>query len=185
MSFNPADYEPVETRLARFWADYPDGRVETALLRYENGDVVVHAAVYRVASDDVPAATGHAQETVGSSGVNRTSAVENCETSAIGRALANLGYATKGKRPSREEMMKVDRASSSSTAPPAPILLDPDSTAGQLGDALLASTTLEDLAALAASIADAVKTNAITPNEVQTLRTLYANRKIQLERSAQ
>jgi hypothetical protein len=33
--------------------------------------------------------------------------LENCETSAIGRALANAGYASKGKRPSREEMSKV------------------------------------------------------------------------------
>jgi hypothetical protein len=36
--------------------------------------------------------------------------LENCETSAIGRALANAGYASKGKRPSKEEMVKVTRA---------------------------------------------------------------------------
>jgi len=50
---------------------------------------------------------GYAEETVTSRGVNQTSALENCETSAIGRALANAGYAPKGKRPSREEMTKV------------------------------------------------------------------------------
>ena len=54
-----------------------------------------------------PDATGHAQEHVTEKGVNSTSALENCETSAIGRALANLGYAAKGKRPSREEMAKT------------------------------------------------------------------------------
>jgi hypothetical protein len=48
-----------------------------------------------------------AEETVQGRGVNATSALENCETSAIGRALANAGYATKGKRASREEMGKV------------------------------------------------------------------------------
>jgi hypothetical protein len=48
-----------------------------------------------------------AEETVQGRGVNATSALENCETSAIGRALANAGYATKGKRASREEMSKV------------------------------------------------------------------------------
>ena len=54
-----------------------------------------------------PWATGLAEETVQGRGVNATSALENCETSAIGRALANAGYATKGKRASREEMAKV------------------------------------------------------------------------------
>jgi hypothetical protein len=48
-----------------------------------------------------------AEETVQGRGVNATSALENCETSAIGRALANAGYAAKGKRASREEMQKV------------------------------------------------------------------------------
>jgi hypothetical protein len=56
-------------------------------------------------------ATGYAEEVRGEGNVNRTSHVENCETSAIGRALANLGYAGSDmtKRPSREEMQKVQR----------------------------------------------------------------------------
>jgi hypothetical protein len=49
-------------------------------------------------------ATGLASESISDRGVNSTSALENCETSAIGRALANAGYAAKGKRASREEM---------------------------------------------------------------------------------
>ena len=63
--------------------------------------------LFKDASDGVAWATGYAEETVSSRGVNQTSALENCETSAIGRALANAGYAPKGKRPSREEMSKV------------------------------------------------------------------------------
>jgi hypothetical protein len=58
-------------------------------------------------------ATGYAEEVRGAGNVNRTSHVENCETSAIGRALANCGMAGSDmtKRPSREEMAKVQRTS--------------------------------------------------------------------------
>jgi len=67
----------------------------------------VIAEIYRTEADTRPWTTGLAEETVQGRGVNATSALENCETSAIGRALANAGYATKGKRASREEMTKV------------------------------------------------------------------------------
>jgi len=68
---------------------------------------IVEASIYRTEADARPWTTGLAEETVQGRGVNATSALENCETSAIGRALANAGYATKGKRASREEMSKV------------------------------------------------------------------------------
>jgi hypothetical protein len=68
---------------------------------------IVKAYLFKDAGDSVAWATGYAEETVSQRGVNQTSALENCETSAIGRALANAGYAPKGKRPSREEMTKV------------------------------------------------------------------------------
>lgn len=108
-NFNLQDYETVESRLEKFWADHPNGRIETELVDASDTTYLFKALLWRDAADERPAATGHAQETVGSSPVNRTSAAENCETSAIGRALANLGYATKGKRPSREEMAKAQR----------------------------------------------------------------------------
>jgi len=68
---------------------------------------IVQAYIYRTEADQHPWSSGLAEETVQGRGVNATSALENCETSAIGRALASAGYATKGKRPSREEMAKV------------------------------------------------------------------------------
>jgi hypothetical protein len=68
---------------------------------------IVKAYLFKDAKDSLAWATGYAEETVTNRGVNQTSALENCETSAIGRALANAGYAPKGKRPSREEMTKV------------------------------------------------------------------------------
>lgn len=104
--FNLEDYETVEERLVKFWADNKDGRVITTLLDFSGTRFIVRAEVYR-GSDSAVWATGLAEETVQGKGVNATSALENCETSAIGRALANAGYATKGKRASREEMSKV------------------------------------------------------------------------------
>ena len=105
--FNLADYEPVEVRLEKFIKDYPDFRISTELEVIESNRYVVKAYLFKTATDGVAWATGLAEETVTSRGVNQTSALENCETSAIGRALANAGYAPKGKRPSREEMNKV------------------------------------------------------------------------------
>jgi hypothetical protein len=105
--FNLDDYETVEERLIKFWADNKSGRVFTRLLEHSGSRFIVEAAIYRSMEDVHPWATGLAEETVQGRGVNATSALENCETSAIGRALANAGYATKGKRASREEMAKV------------------------------------------------------------------------------
>ena len=114
--FNLHNYEPVEKRLGNptkvttFWEDYPDGRVETELISFQGDRYIVKAWIYRTYADSVPFSSGLAEESVSSRGVNATSALENCETSAIGRALANAGYAAKGKRPSREEMIKVAKA---------------------------------------------------------------------------
>jgi hypothetical protein len=108
--FNLADYEPVEVRLEKFIKDYPDFRLSTELEVIESNRYIVKAYLFKTATDSVAWATGLAEETVTSRGVNQTSALENCETSAIGRALANAGYAPKGKRPSREEMTKVVKA---------------------------------------------------------------------------
>lgn len=109
--FNLDNYEPVEDRLARFWDEHPEGaRVLTELVKAEGGEFIVKAIIFENLDDDQPIATGYAHELVGSTPVNKTSALENCETSAIGRALANMGYAPKGARPSREEMEKATRA---------------------------------------------------------------------------
>jgi len=109
MGFRLEDYEPVEDRLAKFWNDFPAARLETELLAHESNRFIVFTRLYRDALDTLAFATGMAEEVVTDRGVNSTSALENCETSSIGRALANAGYAAKGKRPSREEMEKAQR----------------------------------------------------------------------------
>jgi hypothetical protein len=108
--FNLEDYETVEERLVKFWKEHPDGRIETSLVESTLQRFIIKASIFRTEVDAQAWTTGFAEETVSTRGVNSTSALENCETSAIGRALANAGYASKGKRPSREEMSKVKTA---------------------------------------------------------------------------
>ena len=108
MGFDLSQYATVEERLALFWAAHPEGRIATEIVRIDGEAVLFRASVYRQHDDQHPTAVGHAYEEKTDRGVNATSHVENCETSAIGRALANWTYQA-GKRPSREEMQKVDR----------------------------------------------------------------------------
>jgi hypothetical protein len=114
-NFNLNDYELVETRIAKFYALYEDGRIHTENMttkeERERGLWVVKARIYKTLEDQrlgCPTSTGYAFEVDGGYGANKTSALENCETSAIGRALANMGLHG-NKRASREEMAKVER----------------------------------------------------------------------------
>lgn len=111
--FNLADYQTVAERLEQYWKDNPDGRIDTELVEAVGNRFIVKASVYRTEVDAHPWATGLAFEIISDRGVNSTSALENAESSAIGRALANAGYSPKGepaKRASREEMTKVQNS---------------------------------------------------------------------------
>jgi hypothetical protein len=107
MGFNLDDYEPVAVRHSRWLEQHPNGRTITHMVSTPGADICVIRAELWL--EDVCIATGYAEEVRGAGNVNRTSHVENCETSAVGRALANAGMAGTdvNKRPSREEMMKV------------------------------------------------------------------------------
>ena len=107
MGFNLDDYEPVAARHSRWLEKNPNGRTITHMVSEAGADICVIRAELWL--EDVCIATGYAEEVRGAGNVNRTSHVENCETSAVGRALANAGMAGSdvSKRPSREEMSKV------------------------------------------------------------------------------
>jgi hypothetical protein len=108
MAFNLEDYEPVASRLDRFLKAHPDARVITDLVHYM-ADIAVFKCELWLNNEII--ATGWAEEIRGQGNVNKTSHVECCETSAVGRALANAGLSGSDftKRPSREEMQKVVR----------------------------------------------------------------------------
>lgn len=115
MGFNLDDYEPVEDRLRKFWEENPNGRVATDVTISEAiGWVIVKAELYRnprVEGD--PFASGYAHSPIkGGKQAEGTHPLETCETSAIGRALANGNFAAKGApRPSREEMRQTQTTS--------------------------------------------------------------------------
>lgn len=111
MGFNLDDYEPVALRLDRWLKQNPKGIVKTDLLSQPGADVCVFRAELWL--DGQCISVGHAEEVRNSNMINKTSSMEVCETSAIGRALANAGMAGSDmtKRPSREEMGKSERYS--------------------------------------------------------------------------
>lgn len=104
-----SDYATVAERITLFYKSFPEGRIITRLISREDARLTFRAAVYRYASDASPAATGWASEREGDGDINVAACLENTETSAVGRALANLGFTASSRRPSREEMEKVAR----------------------------------------------------------------------------
>ena len=96
------EYVDVANRIQAFRQMFPEGRIETEILKHENGTVLIKATISSV--DGRILATGHAFENQNASMINKTSYIENCETSAIGRALGNLGIGSTQSIASVEEM---------------------------------------------------------------------------------
>lgn len=104
------EYALVADRITLFYERFPDGRIITELVSRSAAEVTFRALVFRSAAEREPAATGWASEREGDGDVNTVACLENTETSAIGRALANLGFTAAAQRASAEEIAKAARA---------------------------------------------------------------------------
>lgn len=101
------DYIDVANRVQGFWALFPEGRIETELLNFDGEMCVFKASVYNMGA---LLATGHAWEVKGATPINRTSFLEVCETSAIGRAIGNAGIGSTESIASADEVMNAQEA---------------------------------------------------------------------------
>ena len=170
--FNLSDYEPVEARLARAHAAQGDLRVITDLVHYDDKLVIVKASVYK-SGDDLEHgrvwACDYAQEAIGSTNITKTSWLETCATSAIGRALANAGFSPKGNRPSREEMQKAQRPAAKSGGRPAPTQAE---ARKQDDPSPAVKSALEQIKSLVPTLDDATKAEFVeqfggTPKQIK------------------
>ena len=108
------DYAEVNQRIKAFRMLEPNGTIETEMMSNENGVCVFKATV----KDEVGKilATGHAYEKEGSTFINKTSYIENCETSAVGRALGMLGIGIDTSVASYEEVANAIKQQESKKA---------------------------------------------------------------------
>lgn len=95
-------YACVAARVQAFRELFPNGRIETEILTMDAGVVTMRSTIYDEQGNIL--ATGHAQEKETASQVNKTSFIENCETSAVGRALGMLGIGSDEQMASAEEV---------------------------------------------------------------------------------
>jgi hypothetical protein len=112
MALDLENYVQISDRITEFYQDHPDGTIRTFIVHRDGPEVTVEARVYCTREDarDGIYTSGHAREVEGKGGgANKNAHVENAETSAIGRALAALGYPTKADLPRRTELLRIGR----------------------------------------------------------------------------
>ena len=112
--FDLSQYQTVQERIDLFWELYPNGRFNLEIVSMTPEQVIIKSEVWTDISEEKPRAVDFAEERFGSSPVNKSSFIENCSTSSLGRAISQLGGALspKGKKASAEEMAKVNRVNS-------------------------------------------------------------------------
>ena len=174
-SWNPSEYATVAERVALFRAAYPFGRIATHLHSRDERQVTFVAEVYRHAEDTEPAATGWASEREGDGEVNTNACLENTETSAVGRALANLGFSASRHRASLEEMLGVERRRRG----PLQLLREPDPARD---DTVVRRDANAELQALANALSDVLgelteaERMGMPPTDVRRLRRMLDGR---------
>jgi hypothetical protein len=112
--FDLSQYQTVQERIDLFWQLHPNGRFNLEIVSMTPEQVVIKSEVWTDIAEEKPRAVDFAEERFGSSPVNKTSFIENCASSSLGRAISQLGgtLSPKGKKPSAEEMAKVNRINS-------------------------------------------------------------------------
>jgi hypothetical protein len=172
--FNINEYQTVQERIDLFWKKFPAGRFKLDIVSQTDNQVIIKASVWTDKNDKHPTTVDFAEERIGTSPVNKISHVENCATSALGRAISALGgeFSPKGKRPSREEMEKVARGNT-----PKPTIKDWSAMADALGDDIeglrllyseaktggATTATLDKIKAIANGLASKKDTDSVNP----------------------
>jgi len=112
--FDLSQYQTVQERIDLFWELHPNGRFNLEIVSMTPEQVVIKSEVWTDIAEEKPRAVDFAEERFGSSPVNKTSFIENCASSSLGRSISQLGgvLSPKGKKPSAEEMAKVNRINS-------------------------------------------------------------------------
>lgn len=167
-------YANVVERVKGFWALYENGRIVTEILEHDGKRVTFRAKVY---NGDALIATGTASEVQSGSGVNSTSYIENCETSAVGRALGFAGIGDVNIASAEEVALAISQQEAPATAPkreqkrapsrplpPEPASRSTEPTAGDklLGSVKASREDLQNLYKLACKVS---QVNAETVND--------------------
>lgn len=140
MNIKGKEYVEVNTRVKAFRMLLPSGSIKTELIKDEAGVCTFKAEIY---DGNLLLATGYAQEKESSSFINKTSYIENCETSAVGRALGFLGIGIDGGIASADEVTTAinNQSKGEQSAPKQKPEAKPEATG--IGD--LAALALESL----------------------------------------
>ncbi len=186
------DYVDVAERIRAWYEAYPNGRIETAVLEHDDKRVVIEAKAYRGdVPDEKPAGVGHsAMQIPGSTPYTRGSEIENCETSAVGRALVMAGLPSKRiasddeirskagvSKPSpvqEREKQKIDDEEVLRAA--AAVFDGPSPAAIEWADAINGAATAAELGKIGQQIATA----KISDDDKTYLQSVYKSRKAAL-----